>query len=210
MADAEETAATRRRYDRIAPLYDLMEALVERGLYRGWRGLLWGGVEGGRILEVGTGTGKNISHYPEKAEVHAIDLSGRMLEHARERAERLGSVAYFHRMDAQSMQFAEDSFDAAAATFVFCSVPDPLLGLNEVRRVVKPGGKVHLLEHMRSNSEAIGWIMDIFDPVTLRLLGPHINRRTVENVREAGLILVSLKELDPLGVFRLVRAEVPP
>lgn len=204
-----ETQSTQLRYDRIAPVYDLMEVLVERGLYRRWRVGLWDEVEGSRVLEVGTGTGKNMIFYPAAADVHAVDLSPRMLERAARRSRQLESVVQMHRMDAQRVGFEDDSFDAAVATFVFCSVPDAVRGLRELRRVVKPGGQVHLLEHMRSKFGWLGRVMDLFDPITLRLLGPHINRRTVENVQKAGLEIASVEHLDSLGIFRRIVARVP-
>jgi ubiquinone/menaquinone biosynthesis C-methylase UbiE len=112
-------------------------------------------------------------------------------------------------MDVQHLEFGDDTFDSALATFVFCSVPDARKGLGEIRRVVRPGGRIHLLEHMRSKTEWIARIMDLLDPITVRVLGPHINRRTVEAVRNAGLDLFEAKELDGFGIFRRIEARVP-
>jgi ubiquinone/menaquinone biosynthesis C-methylase UbiE len=204
-----ETHATQGRYDRLAPLYDPMEVLIELSLYRPWRASVWERVRGERILEVGTGTGKNMNHYPSGAEIHAVDISPRMLERAAKRADQRGFKVRIYRMDVQRMSFEDDSFDTAVATFVFCSVPDAMLGLRELRRVVKPGGQVHLLEHMRSQLGWLGQVMDLLDPITLRLLGPHINRRTVENVQKAGLEISSVEHLDSLGVFRRIVARIP-
>jgi hypothetical protein len=81
------------------------------------------------------------------------------------------------------------NFDTAIATFVFCSVPDPVLGLKELRRVVKSGGEILLLEHVRIDKPVIGFIMDIMNPIVLYLIGANINRTTVENVEKAGLCI---------------------
>lgn len=97
-------------------------------------------------------------------------------------------------------------FDATVATFVFCSVPDAVRGLEEVNRVVKPGGQIVLLEHVRLNAPVIGPLMDLFDPVVLRLMGPHINRRTVENVKKAGLQIEQVEELAAGGLVKLIFA----
>ncbi|NOZ28928.1 MAG: methyltransferase domain-containing protein [Chloroflexi bacterium] len=207
MVDVKETTLTRARYDRIAPLYDLMEALAERR-YNDWRQRVWSLVTGPRVLEVGVGTGKNMPYYPSGIQVTGVDLSARMLDRARRRAERLGRSVTLLQMDAQALEFPDDAFDGAVATFVFCSVPDPVLGLQEMARVVRPGGRVVLLEHVRSEHPILGRLMDLLDPVIARLMGPHINRRTVDNVRRAGLDIERVDDLGARGIFKLIVARV--
>ena len=199
---------TRKRYNRIAPLYDLMEALMEHRRFRVWRQLLWSQVTPGRILEVGVGTGKNMPYYPPGAEVIAIDLSERMLVRAKERAQNLGLNVQLYQMDVQYLTFPNDSFDSAVATFVFCSVPDPVLGLRELWRVVKPGGDIWLLEHVRIDKPIIGTLMDILNPFVVRVMGANINRRTVENVKRAGLEIVSVRNLSG-ELVKLIHARSP-
>ena len=97
-------------------------------------------------------------------------------------------------------------FDTVVATFVFCSVPDPVLGLREVLRVVKPGGQILLLEHVRSDVFLLGPLMDLANPIFLRTMGPNINRRTVENVNQAGLIIERVESLDPADIFKIIVA----
>ncbi len=200
----EATEAARRRYDRIAPVYDTMEALVERSRYRAWRELLWSKVEGSVILEVGVGTGKNFPCYPADAEITAIDFSEKMLAQARERAMRQGVHVSLHRMDVQNLEFEDDTFDTVAASFVFCSVPDPVQGLKEVDRVCKPGGKVVLLEHVLSASRILAWLMNFANPMFVRITGANINRRTVENVAKSGLEAERVTDLG--GIFKLIEA----
>jgi ubiquinone/menaquinone biosynthesis C-methylase UbiE len=204
--DNKDTIRTKARYNRIAPVYDLMEAIIERFAFRRWRERLWSQVDGKRVLEVGVGTGKNVPHYPRGVQVTAVDLSDKMLEQARRRAQELDSKVDLRLMDAQRLSFPDASFDAAVATFVFCSVPDPVLGLRELSRVVRPGGQVTLLEHVRVNKPVIGGLMDLFDPFVVRLMGPHINRRTVENVKKARLEIERVEELAPGGLVKLIVA----
>jgi ubiquinone/menaquinone biosynthesis C-methylase UbiE len=201
-----QTANTKARYDRIAPIYDLMEVLPEQQ-FRSWREKLWAQVPEGRVLEVGVGTGKNLPYHPPGVQVVGIDISQRMLQRARQRAEELGKAVELHQMDAQHLDFPDDSFDAAVATFVFCSVPDAVVGLRELGRVVKPDGQIFLLEHVRINEpEVIGKVMDLLDPIVMRLMGPHINRRTEENVRRAGLEIDRTEALTPLELVKLIVA----
>lgn len=192
---ARETALTKARYDRIAPVYDAMEWVIERFAFEPWRRELWSRVPEGRVLEVGIGTGKNIQYYPPEAQVTGIDLSEGMLSRARRRADALGMDVELRHVDVQHLPFDDDSFDVAVATFVFCSVPIPIQGLRELGRVVQPGGDIWLLEHVRVDKPVIGPLMDVLNPILVRISGANINRQTVENVTRAGLELISVKNL---------------
>ncbi len=206
MIDPKQTDLTRARYNRIAPIYDLMEILPERR-FTPWREQLWDQAPAGQILEVGVGTGKNFPYHPEGAVITGIDLSEEMLARAQRRAQALGRELDLRQMDVQQLDFPDDTFDAAVATFVFCSVPDPVLGLRELSRVVKPGGRIFLLEHVRIDRPIIGRIMDFLNPLVVRLYGANINRRTVENVRRSGLNVESVTNLGPLDVVKLIIAQ---
>ncbi|HBY95190.1 MAG TPA: SAM-dependent methyltransferase [Chloroflexi bacterium] len=204
--DPEATARTRARYQRIALLYDRMERLAERR-YRSWRAHLWSLVRGPRVLEVGVGTGKNMPFYPPGVEVTAVDLTPGMLERARRRAADLNLDVDLCLGDAQALDFPDATFDDVVATFVFCSVPDPVLGLKELGRVVKPGGRVLLLEHVWAANPIVGALMDVLNPLIVRVTGANINRRTVENVARSGLYLEQVADLGMGGIFRLIVAQ---
>lgn len=158
-------------------------------------------------MEVGVGTGKNIPYYPDGVHVTAIDLSEGMLSRARRLAKTLGLDVDLRQMDAQKLDFPADSFDTVVATFVFCSVPDPVIGLKELGRVCKPDGEIRLIEHMRARSEALGVLMDAANPLVVRTMGPNINRRTVENVTKAGLEIERVEDLSVQGIFKLIIAK---
>lgn len=203
---ATETA--QRRYDRIAPVYDLMEWGMERGA-RGWREELWERATGKRVLEVGVGTGKNFPYYPEGAEVVGIDISEGMLSRARQRADRLGVEVTLDLADAQALPYEDATYDVVLATFVFCSVPDPIQGLREAFRVLKPGGRLLLLEHVRSELPVLGTLMRWLDPIPYRIFGAHIARDTVANVKAAGFESEQ-NEKRMLDIVRLIQAPRSP
>ncbi|MBM2825624.1 MAG: Methyltransferase type 11 [Dehalococcoidales bacterium] len=170
-----------------------------------WRKVLWGKVAAGSILEVGVGTGKNFPYYPPDTEITAIDFSGKMLSRARDKARKQGVKVRLLPMDVQKLDFEDNTFDAVVATFVFCSVPDPLKGLAEVKRVCKTGGKVILLEHVLSASRPMACLMNLANPVVVRLMGANINRRTVESVTMSGLVVERVTDLGA-GILKLIEA----
>lgn len=197
-----ETLLTRERYNRTSKFYDLMDRIIREDLRK--KVLSYAN---GKVLEVGVGTGKNLKYYPVGCDVTGIDLSPGMLQRARVRAVKLNLPVQLLEMDAQNLEFPDDTFDTVVATCVFCSVPDPIKGLSEIKRVCKPQGKVILLEHVRSENPFLGKMMDILDPLTVRLIGPHINRRTVENIRKVGLKIKRVED-QHLKILKLVIAEL--
>lgn len=207
--DLLATEVTRRRYQRISRFYDVMETMAETR-YHPWREKLWTEVTGIEVLEIGVGTGKNMPYYPANTHITGIDLTPGMLERARRKAHASGLNSHVDLQlgDAQTLDFPDNSFDTALGTFVFCSVPDPVLGLREMKRVVRPRGKVLLLEHMRSPNETLGALMDLINPLVIRMMGANINRRTVENVRKAGLEIERIEDLAMGGIFKLIVARV--
>lgn len=203
--DVKATELTKKRYNRIAPMYDAMELMAEAAGYEKWRKLLWKKVEGKIILEVGVGTGRNFPSYPDGAEITAIDLSDRMLERATKYAAKLGRHVKLLQMDVQDLKFEDNTFDTVLDSFVFCSVPDPILGLKEIGRVVKPGGKILMLEHVLSANRIVASIMNFMNPIMVRMMGANINRKTVENVTISGLRIERVTDLGA-GIFKLIEA----
>ncbi len=203
-ASVKATALTKARYDRIAPVPDLVESVLE-GVFKPWREKLWSCAQG-EILEVGVGTGKNLPYHPRGTKVTGIDLSDQMLARAQERARRLGSTVERSLGDAQALEFPDNSFDTAAATFLLCSVPDPVQAARELNRVVRPGGRILLLDHVRVDTPLIGRMMDWMNPLVVRLWGASINRPTLENVKRAGLNTERAEDLGPMQMVKLIVA----
>jgi len=175
-----------RRYDRLAFFYDRMEAPIEKSRFASWRKRLTDRITGDRALEAGVGTGKNLPYYPSGVHVTAVDFSPKMLKRARNMAAVLQQDVDLLEMDVQSLAFPDNSFDTVFATFVFCSVPDPVRGLQELRRVCRPRGRLLLLEHMRPGTPFLGILFDLVNPMVVRMMGANINRRTVDNICKAG------------------------
>ena len=186
MEEISKINNTRKRYNRIAFIYDFIEAPLEFLRMASWREKLRSCIIGDRALEIGVGTGKNLPYCPPGVKISAIDFSRRMLTRAREKALQNNLKVDFLEMDAQQLAFPDHFFDTVFATFVFCSVPDPVLGLKELRRVCKPDGRLLLLEHMRPGNPVLGFLFDLVNPLVVRMMGANINRMTIDNIKSAG------------------------
>ncbi|MDO9270347.1 MAG: class I SAM-dependent methyltransferase [Methylobacter sp.] len=200
-----DSAAIRKRYDRIAPYFEGMEAVMEGLFFKNWRKRLWAKVEGHHILEVGVGTGKNFDYYPKDARITAIDFSEQMLKQAAQKRDRKNVNVELELMDIQSLCFADNSFDTVICSFVFCSVPSAVKGLKELYRVCKPGGQVLLLEHVLSSNPVIAAVMNLLNPVVVALVGANINRNTVKNVKACAFTSVHVDERSS-DIIKLIEA----
>lgn len=177
-------------YDKFAGCYDRAFAPLERLGLRGWRqeviDLL---PRNAAILEIGCGAGANFEFYPESKIAVSSEISIRMLEVA---ASKRGEN-HLIQADAQNLPFLDSEFDAAFATLVFCSVPDPVLAFNELKRVLKPGGRIILLEHVRPDG-FLGPIFDLMDRATVSLADDHFNRETAKIAASAGLEIIEVRK----------------
>lgn len=207
----EKNKSVKNRYDRIAPVYDKFEYIMEWLAFNKWRKYLWELIAesvhpGDRLLEVGVGTGKNISYYPKKLDIVAIDFSPKMLTEAREKADRHERKVSLKEEDVQKLTFPDDSFDFIVTSCVFCSVPDPILGFKELNRVIKSDGELYLLEHVRSKKILLGSFMDLTNFIPKYIWGANINRHTLNNIRQAGLQIKYVENLW-LDIFKLIIAQ---
>ena len=159
----------------------------------------------GEVLMVAAGTGNDFKFFPPNMHVTAIDISPKMLERAARKAAGYSGSIELRKMDVCNLEFPDSTFDTVATAFTFCSVPRPIIGLCELRRVLKRDGQLLMIEHVRSAIGPIGIFMDFMTPLTSRL-GPSLNRDTVGNVQKAGFRLRRVENVY-LDVVRIIEAE---
>jgi ubiquinone/menaquinone biosynthesis C-methylase UbiE len=192
------------KWDNAAKSFDIMNSGIE--LRYGEKKREWFSMSAGRTLLVAVGTGLDLQYFSPAQKVVGIDISSKMLEKAKVKSGKLASDTKLVRADVQVLGFADNSFDSVVTSCTFCSVPDPVAGLKEIRRVLKPGGKLLMFEHVRSNIFWMGPMMDLLTKLT-RKVGPDLNRRTRENVVRAGFRLTREINvyLDMVKLFEAVK-----
>ena len=178
------------RYQRIAWVYDLLDLPFEHTRYRKIRPMIFAGLSG-RILDAGVGTGRNFPFYPPGSEVVGIDLSPAMLARAERRRRAAAAKIELRPMDVTQLEFPDRSFDAAVATFLFCTLPDQLqvVGMRELGRVVKPGGIIRCLEYTRPSRGLRRLLTRVWEPWVAWAYGAGFDRQTEKHVPQAGLQL---------------------
>jgi ubiquinone/menaquinone biosynthesis C-methylase UbiE len=178
------------RYQRIAWAYDLLDLPFEYRRYRKIRPQMFYGLSG-RILDAGVGTGRNFPFYPAGSEVVGIDLSPATLARAQRRLSAAATRVELREMDVTRLEFADHSFEAAVATFLFCTLPDELqvAALRELRRVVKPGGIIRCLEYTRPSGGLRRAMTRLWEPWVYWAYGATFDRQTERIAPEAGLQL---------------------
>lgn len=152
----------------------------------------------GAVLEVGAGNGLNFPFYdPARVErVEATDPDSAMLRYARERVKAARVPITITQAPVEHLPFADGTFDSAVCTLVFCSVTDPLRGLQEIRRVLKPGGLLLMLEHVRAHGRVAATLQNIITPINRRIAGNcHWNRRTEQTVYQAGFQAIERRDV---------------
>ena len=160
------------------------------------------------MLEIAVGTGRNLPFYPEGARLTGVELSPKMLEIAHRRARGLGIEADLRVGDAQSLPFPDASFDTVVATLALCTIPDDRRAVAEAARVLRPGGLLLLLEHVRSPLLPVRLLQGILNPFFVFLEREHLLREPLPHVEEAGLVVERL-ERSRLGVVERLAARKP-
>jgi phosphatidylethanolamine/phosphatidyl-N-methylethanolamine N-methyltransferase len=208
MADQLDKAVVAKAYARWAPIYDFVfGAVFERG-----RKAAVAAAEriGGRILEVGVGTGLSLPDYSSANRLVGVDLSAPMLRKAKARVteRQLGNVNGLAVMDAQHLAFAEAAFDVVVAQYVITAVPDPEATLDEFARVTRPGGEIVLVNHLGAESGLRATAEKCFAPLARRLgWHPEFGWQRLARwaARHGGVELVERRAMPPLGHFSLIR-----
>lgn len=193
------------KYNRIASLYEILDLPLELPYFRKWRKKALSDLSG-KVLEVGIGTGRNLKYYPSRCSVTGIDNSKGMLDQAGKKAKGMKNITLL-LMDAEHLDFPDNSFDYVVTTFVLCTIPYPVKALKEMRRVLKPSGEFIALEHMLSNDPLIVFLEELIKPFLFLLFGDHTTRHTVENIEKSGFSIQEIKNLALKDVFRIIRAK---
>ncbi|MCP2324321.1 ubiquinone/menaquinone biosynthesis C-methylase UbiE [Hamadaea flava] len=200
--DETPTARQKRVWDRSAPSYDRQIQLFERIWFTGAREWL-GERASGRVLEVAIGTGRNLPHYRPGVTVTGIELSPEMLAYARRRAADLGMPADLREGDAEHLPFDDDSFDTVVCAFSLCTIPRPAAAVAEMRRVLRPGGDLLLVDHIGSTWPPIRAGQWLLERLTIRAAGEHFTRRQLPLVRQAGFDVVEAERLKAGSIERI-------
>jgi ubiquinone/menaquinone biosynthesis C-methylase UbiE len=205
--DDEETARVRAVWEREADAYDRMMPRVERLFFAGGRDWVCSRAAGD-VLEIAIGTGRNLPFYPPDVRLTGLDVSPATLAVARRRSQQLGVGATLLEGDAQDLPFPDGSFDTAVCTLALCTVPDDARVVGEVARVLRPGGRFLLLEHVGSPLapvRAVEWVVEV---LTFWHERDHMTREPLTNLRAHGFQIEEL-ERSKLGVVERVAARRP-
>ncbi len=198
---------TSGKWDKASKRYDLM---VSKGAEKRWgpaKKALYSHMEG-KVLFLALGTGLDIQHFPSGKDIVAFDISPKMLEVAQPRVDAYPGKMVAHCIDVHDMPFEDNSFDQIYTACTFCSVPNPVAGLQSLARVLKPGGEIRMFEHTGSQIFPFNIMMNIMTPVSA-LAGPEMNRQTVDNVRRAGFVVKEVNNifLDVVKTITAIRPE---
>ncbi len=202
-----QTERVRRHYDRSAGSYDRLIAWAERAFFGGGREWVCSRARG-EVLEIAAGTGRNLLFYPVQVRLTLVELSSEMLEIARHRARNLSVEADLHVGDAQDLPFPDASFDTVVATLALCTIPDDRRAVIEAVRVLRPGGRLLLLEHVRSPLLPVRILQRVLNPLTVLLGHDHLLREPSRHVQDAGLVVEHL-ERSKWGLVERLAARKP-
>lgn len=194
---------TRKKWDRAAATIDRYGQGSEKR-WAGYKREFFSAMDG-RVLFLAVGTGLDIPFFPPGKTITGIDISPKMLERARGRAEAYDGEIDLRLMDVHEMDFPDRSFDQVFTSCTFCSVPNPVEGLKELRRVLRPGGELHMFEHTGSRWFPFNLMMHVMTPISSRF-GPEMNRNTVKNVQLAGFRIRRVRNLY-LDIVKTIHAE---
>lgn len=195
---------TKKKWDRAAASFDLMAGYGPEKRWAPYKERFFSNMGDGRILFLAVGTGLDIPFFPSQKNIVGIDISDKMIEVARPRLEAYDGEIETHAMDVHDMPFEDGSFDQVFTSCTFCSVPSPVEGLAQLRRVLKPGGELRMFEHTGSRYYPFKLMMNFMTPLS-RKFGPDMNRDTVSDVEAAGFKPVKVEHVF-LDVVKTIHA----
>ena len=202
-----ETDRVFRVYEKEAHKYDREMRFFDRLLFAGGREWVCAQAVG-EVLEIGIGTGRNLPHYGDDVRLTGVELSPAMLEIARARAHELGREVDLRVGDAQALEFGDESFDTVVCTLSLCTIPDDRAAVAEMRRVLRPGGRLLLLEHVRSPLLPVRLGQRLLDPLAVRFAADHLLREPLGHLRAEGFEVDRLGR-SKLGIVERVSARKP-
>jgi ubiquinone/menaquinone biosynthesis C-methylase UbiE len=202
-----ETERVRRIQDKEAPRYDRQMGFFDRILFAGGREWACSRVNG-EVLELAVGTGRNLPYYPADVRLTGIELSPRMLEIGKKRAAELARDVDLRIGDAQALELEDQSFDTVIITFGLCTIPDDRAAVTEAHRVLRPGGRLVLLEHVRSPSLIVRAVQRVLDPLSVRFAADHLVRDPLDYLANVGFEIQSVQRLKR-GIVERVIARKP-
>ena len=195
-------ARQKRVWDKIAPGYDRQVAFFEKNWFTGGREWL-GQRARGRVLEVAIGTGRDLHYYPDDVTITGIELSPEMLVIARQRAASLRRDVDLREGDAEHLPLDDASFDTVVCAFSLCTIPSPAAALDEMRRVLRPGGRLLLVDHIGSAWPPIYALQWLVERPTIHSAGEHFTRRQLPLVKAAGFRVVESERLKAGSIERI-------
>jgi len=202
-----ETERLRRIWENQRQRNDRTAALWEKTLFEDGRRWVCEHTHG-EVLEVAIGTGLNLAFYPDGVRLTGVDLSPAMLEIAHQRARELGIEVNLREGDAQGLPLPDESFDTVVCTLALCNIPDDRKAVAEMKRVLRPGGRLLLLDHVRAASRLGRALQRALEVVMVRLGGEHLLRRPLEHVRAEGF-RIEEHERYKLGIIERLAARKP-
>jgi ubiquinone/menaquinone biosynthesis C-methylase UbiE len=202
MPTTDDTAKVLRAWEKSAPGYDKQIAFLEKIWFGGGRAWLGARAEG-RVLEVAIGTGLNLPHYPGDVTITGIELSPAMLAIAKQRAIDLGRDVDLHTGDAQALPFPDEAFETVVCALSLCTIPDPAAAIGQMKRVLVPGGRLLLLDHIASTWPPVRAVQWLLERLTIRAAGEHFTRRQLPLVEAAGFELVEVERLKAGSIERV-------
>lgn len=199
-----ETTRIRRIYEREAHRYDAQMRLWDKFLFGGGRN--WACSQAnGTVLEIAVGTGRNLPYYPAHVSLTGIELSPAMLAIAAQRAEQLDRAMELRLGDAQQLPFEDESFDCVVITLALCSIPDERATVSETWRVLRPGGRLLLLEHVASPLRSVRAVQRLLEPIANRFSGDHLLREPLDHLRAEAFEVEKLAR-SKLGIVERIAA----